>query len=252
MRSSSVVPARQGAHQPHDSSTKNSVKSRTACSRSRSLPNTMTEPPVARSSKQSLRPKSLGATQAPDGPPTCTACTSSAPTISSSLLTLVPELQLVDAGRRAVAGDAEELGARRVPGADPGEPAGPLFQHPRRAAERLGVVDGRGLAQVALGHGERRAVARGAALALRGLQQRRLLAADVRARAHLDADVEVEAFLAADVIAQQTLVPAPREDLLDALLEKGVLAAQVQEAEARADCVGGDRHALRSRGRATG
>jgi hypothetical protein len=61
------------------------------------------------------------------------------------------------------------------------------------AAPGLDVVDHRRLAQVAVGHRERRADARDAALALERLDQRRLLAAHVRAGAEVDLDVEVEA-----------------------------------------------------------
>ncbi len=56
-----------------------------------------------------------------------------------------------------------------------------------------------------------RAIARDAALALQGLDQRRLLAADVGAGAHVDRDVEVEAGLPRDGLAEQALGATPRE-----------------------------------------
>ena len=76
--------------------------------------------------------------------------------------------------------------------------------------------------------------------------QRRLLAADVGAGAHLDADVEVEARLAADVASPSSPCgrAARRARCSRYGAQVGVLAAQVEDALAGADRVAGDGHAL--------
>ena len=115
----------------------------------------------------------------------------------------MPERELVDAGLVAVAGDAEQLEAGRVVGAEALEPVDALGEDARHRGEGLDVVDDRRRVAAAGDHGERRAVARLAAEALEGLDEGRLLAAHVGAGAHGDDDVEVEALDAADVLAEQ-------------------------------------------------
>ena len=90
-----------------------------------------------------------------------------------------------------VPGDAEELGAGVVLGADARRTRPP----PRRRMvprdrDRLDVVDGRRAAVEAHIGRERRLQPRHALLALEALEQRRLLAADIGAGAVVDVDVE--------------------------------------------------------------
>ena len=96
--------------------------------------------------------------------------------------------------------------------------------------------------------GERRLVARLAAVALDRLEDRRLLAADVRARALADLDVEAEA-LAEHVVAEIPAAPRLGDRGLERVLRLGVLAADVDVAALAAGCVGGDRHRLDQRER---
>ena len=137
--------------------------------------------------------------QVPDGPLICTAWASSAPQSCEHL----PHASRRRGTRRCRAARSR----RRPTGAwCPPTCAVPMprYQSPpfsaisAAAAEGLDVVDRGRLLQVAVGHGVGRPVARDAALALERLDQRRLLAADVGARAEMDLDVEVEAGLAAD------------------------------------------------------
>ena len=114
----------------------------------------------------------------------------------------------------------------------------------RRRAERLDVVDDGRLLAVAVRHRIGRAVARNAALALEGFDQRRLLAADVGARADVDRDVEVEARLSRDGLAEQALGAPAREHRAQVRQHVRVLAAQVEKALAGADHVRAHRHAL--------
>ena len=120
----------------------------------------------------------------------------------------------------------------------------PLAQQPRQVGERLDVVDDRRLAvQADGGREERRLQARHATVALEALDERRLLADDVRAGAprHDDVDGEVGAEdVPADVAGGVGLVERGRHPLLGV----GHLAADVQEALRQADRVAGDEAAL--------
>ena len=113
-----------------------------------------------------------------------------------------PELDLVDARPRDVAGQAEQLRPGRALGADPGERLAALEHDERHVGQRLDVVDDGRLAEQADLDRERRLVARLAALALDRLEERRLLAADVGAGAAPELDVEGEA-RAEDVGAEE-------------------------------------------------
>ena len=122
----------------------------------------------------------------------------------------------------------------------------------RRRTQRLDVVHDRRLLLVAVRDRIGRAIARHATLALERLDQGGFLAADVRARADVDADVEVEAGLAADAGAEQVRLAPSLERRLELLEQVAVLAAQVQEPAARADRIGGDRHAVEQQVRVAG
>ncbi len=150
----------------------------------------------------------------------------------------------VEARPRDVASHREDLRARGLQRAERAVPVAAVHGDQCRRAQRLDVVDDRGLLPVAVRDRIRRAVTRHAALALERLDQRGFLAADVRARADVDPDVEVETGLPADAVAEQFRFAAPFERRLERVEQVAVLAAQVQEAVAGADRVGGHRHAV--------
>ena len=114
--------------------------------------------------------------------------------------------------------------------------------------ERLDVVHDRRLAEEADLDRERRLVARLAAVALDRLEERRLLAADVRAGADAQLDVEREAG-AQDVVAEQPARARLRERVLEPRVRERVLGAHVDEAVLAAGRVRGDRHRLDERER---
>src|SRR5262249_17034698 len=117
-----------------------------------------------------------------------------------------PEGDLVDAGPRHVAGKAEELGPGRRPRADRGEGLAAVEHDRQHVDERLDVVDDGRLAEEPLLDRERRLVAGLAAEALDRVEERRLLAADVRARAAADLDVEGDS-AAEDIAPQESRGP---------------------------------------------
>jgi hypothetical protein len=98
-RASCVVPTRHGVQKPQLSWAKKCVKFVTTSSRSRSAPNTMKAPADGTSSNERRRENSCGASSVPDGPPTCTACTSCAPQASSTTCTGVPNGYSYSPGR---------------------------------------------------------------------------------------------------------------------------------------------------------
>ena len=103
-------------------------------------------------------------------------------------------LDLVDAGSSHAPGQREQPGARRSALAEGGERASAVRHDPRDVGQRLDVVhDGRLAVEADHGREERRLDPREAALALQGLEQRSLVAADVRAGAGVHDDVEAEA-----------------------------------------------------------
>ena len=120
-------------------------------------------------------------------------------------------------------------------GADRGVPLGAVLDDRRDGGDRLHVVDQRRRAVQAADRGERRTRARLAAVPLERLEQRRLLAADVRAGAAMQDD--------GHVLEQpgraRLLERAPHD-----LEHVQVLAAQVDEDVLRLDPVGGDEAAL--------
>jgi hypothetical protein len=121
-------------------------------------------------------------------------------------------------GRFDVARDREDLGAAVVGPAEARNAVAAVQDDPRHRREGLGVVDRGGLAVQAEARGERRLEARLALLALEGLQQRRLLAADVGAEAVVGVQLEVE--VAAEDVRPRNPPPARLferllEDLVD-------------------------------------
>mmetsp|Transcript_9730 Transcript_9730/g.39603 ORF Transcript_9730/g.39603 Transcript_9730/m.39603 type:complete len:528 (-) Transcript_9730:20-1603(-) len=132
-----------------------------------------------------------------------------------------------------VARDGEQLGAGVVLAAERVEPARAAAQDRRRDGDGLDVGHRRRAAEDADVRRERRLEPRLALLALERLDERRLLAADVRPRAAVQVDVVVVA-RPARVLAEQ----ARRVGLVDRLVEDDglveVLAADVDVARARA------------------
>eukprot|EP00227_Mantoniella_beaufortii_P011202 CAMPEP_0197590548 /NCGR_PEP_ID=MMETSP1326-20131121/11475_1 /TAXON_ID=1155430 /ORGANISM="Genus nov. species nov., Strain RCC2288" /LENGTH=441 /DNA_ID=CAMNT_0043155651 /DNA_START=195 /DNA_END=1517 /DNA_ORIENTATION=- len=132
-----------------------------------------------------------------------------------------------------VPADAEQLGAGVVLAPERREPLRAAAQNRGRHRHGLDVGDRGGAPVQPHAGGERRLQARLALLALQALDQRRLLAADVRPRAVVDVDVEVDA-APARVLAQEPrgvrLVACPLQG--EALVD--VLPADVDVARARA------------------
>src|SRR5204863_8635954 len=93
--------------------------------------------------------------------------------------------------------------------------------------ERLHVVDRRRLAEEPELDRERWLVARLATLALDRLEERRLLATDIRAGTSPELDVEAPA-AARDVGAEEPGLPRGLDRVLDARLRERVLAADVE------------------------
>ncbi len=154
-----------------------------------------------------------------------------------------PQLDLVVAGAAHAAGDRDDLGPRRLLGAEALEPVGALGDDPRHVGEGLDVVDQRRPAVEALHRRERRLQARVAALALERVEQRRLLAADVGAGAAVDDQLEV-AVAAEDVRSQVArLIRFGDRGVEDVGLEV-VLAADEDEGVAGVGGEGGDRDPL--------
>ena len=105
------------------------------------------------------------------------------PQISSRSLNGMPSGSSMFCGLFDVAGDREDHRAAGVRHAEIGEPLRALAQDRRHRGVALRVVDRRRLAVQAEVRGERRLEARPALLAFERFEQRRLFAADVRARA---------------------------------------------------------------------
>ena len=153
------------------------------------------------------------------------------------------EGHLVHARALDVTGEAEQLGAGRPLGADPGELRSAAQDHVEHVDERLDVVDHGRLGEQPGDDRERRLVPRLAALALDRVEDRGLLAADVGARALADLDVEREP-LAEDVLAEEPAEPRLGERLAEHVVRVGILAAEVDVAVLDVGRVGGDRHRL--------
>ena len=136
------------------------------------------------------------------------------------------------------AGTGRRLGAELLVG------VGAVHQQPWQVAERLDVVDDGGLTVEADGGREvRRLEAGHAPVALERLDERGLLADDVRAGAPRERDVDAE-LGAQDVLADVALGVGVVERLGDALLSQRHLAANVEEALGEAEGVAGDEAAL--------
>src|SRR6185503_3494116 len=97
-------------------------------------------------------------------------------------------------------------------------------------------------------HGEGRLVARLAAIAFDRVEERSLLAADVRAGALAHLDVETNA-LAHDIRAEQAGLPCLTDRVRDAFMRKRVFAADVEVPDVATRREACDRHGLHERER---
>ena len=207
-----TLPTRHGTHWPHDSSRKNWAIRRSVSTRSDRLVEDHDHARAERRAGGAGRlegerhvervgpdedARRAAEQDRPDGP----AARHAAGQLDQ-VAQRRPELDLVDARPRHVAGQAEELRSGRAVGADPGERLAALEHDERHVGQRLDVVDDGRLAEQADLDRERRLVARLAALALDRFEERRLLAADVGAGAAPELDVEGEA-RAEDVAAEE-------------------------------------------------
>ncbi len=143
--------------------------------------------------------------------------------------------QLVVAGVHDVAGEREDARAGRVLDAELRVLRAAHLEHRRHGRDRLDVVHGGRRRVEARDRRERRLRPRLAALPLERLEERRLLAADVCARAAVDHDRDVS-----EEIALAHRLERVAQDLELAL----VLAADVDEDVLRLDPVRGDEAAL--------
>ena len=150
---------------------------------------------------------------------------------------------LDEAGVVHLAREREHLRALRRRRADLAEPLRALVDDDGDVRERLDVVDDRRTPPEALDGRERRTRTRHAAVALDGLQQGGLLAADERAGAEAELDLEVEA-AAEDVLAEEPELRRLPDRHLEAVDRERVFGADVDEALGRADRVAGDDHGL--------
>ena len=153
------------------------------------------------------------------------------------------QLDLVVAGALHVAGDRDDLRARRALGPELLEPIRAVHDDVRDVAERLHVVDQRGpLVETLVGR-ERGLQAGIAPLALERVEERRLLAADVRPGPAVHDEV------AREVRPQDPLARVParislRESGVEDVGLLLVLAPDVDEGVVGPGGVGADQHAL--------
>ena len=122
-------------------------------------------------------------------------------------------------------------------------PLGSTLEHERHAGDALHIVHHGGAAEDADHRGERRLEAGLAGLPFERLDERRLFAADVGARAAMDVDVEVQS-AAQDVLAQQAGRIEFGDGRLHALRRKHQLAAHVDVGCLEAEREAGDDAAL--------
>ena len=157
------------------------------------------------------------------------------------------ERRLVLAGPLDVPGDRVDLRAGALLGAHAPEPVAAAQHDGGHAGDGLDVVDHGGRGVEARGGRERRLEPGLAAAALERVEQRRLLAADVGARAGVHDDVEVVA-RAEDVACRGSPSRTPRaRRWRSRRMRVQRLAAHVDRAEVRADRVAGDDAALDQR-----
>jgi hypothetical protein len=142
-----------------------------------------------------------------------------------------------------VPGERTDAGTGRARDAELGVLLASHRDDVRQRRQRLDVVDDRRLRVETFDRGERRLQPRHAALALERLEQRGLLAADVRAGATVHDDLEVEA-RTEDVLAEVALRLRLRDRRHQPVVAERELAAAVDEREVALDRVRRDHDAL--------
>src|SRR6266568_980973 len=163
--------------------------------------------------------------------------------VELDLRPVVGEDDLVHAGLLHVAADRQQARAGRLLGPELGVLGAAHVDDRRHGGQRLHVVEQRRPAPRALDGGEGGTRARLRALALERLEQRRLLAADLRAVAAVDADVE-RVLLAHRLRPEIALVARLADRLHQHPVRLVVLAADVDPCLVGADRVGRDHDAL--------
>src|SRR6266545_7757434 len=151
--------------------------------------------------------------------------------------------RLHDAGLHHVTGDGVEPRAALRLGPERREPLRAPVEDMRQAREGLDVVHDGGLPEGALDGRKRRLDLGPALLAFEGGDQSRLLPADIGSRAPVQDDLEVEA-RALDVLAEEARAVRLLDGRGDDAPGLDVLAANIDEAQVRADGARGDQHAL--------
>ena len=154
--------------------------------------------------------------------------------------------QLPQARALDVARDAPDLETAVLFAAQVREGLPAILDNPRDVGDRLDVVHDRRAVEQADGRRERRLIPRLAGLALERLDERHLLAADVRARAGVNVNLAVEA-AAEDVLADEALRAGLFDGALDVLDALEQLTANVDVADLGLDRVAGDQAALDER-----
>ena len=124
------------------------------------------------------------------------------------------------------------------------EPFDAVAHDPGNRGDGLDVVDDGGPGVQALGRRERRLQARLAAAALEGVEEGRLLAADVGAGPRVDGDVDVVVAPGPAALADQPGLARLADRREEAPVDVDDLAAQVDEAVVAADGEQADRHAF--------
>ena len=117
-----------------------------------------------------------------------------------------PKGEFVYAGANHMPGNAEQPVSRGVCRADARIRGAAIQNNLRNVDQRFHVVDNSRLAKQSTLRGERRLVARLAAVAFDGIEQRGFFAANIRARAAANLDVKRES-APANILAQKVLRP---------------------------------------------
>ena len=248
-----TVPTRHGTHWPQDSSRKNRAIRRHRSTRSTVASSTMITPepsvypPARASSNVSRTSRRSGPRNPPAAPPRRIALIGAPSRGAAGHVDRLGErdavLGLIHPGMLDVTGQTEQPRPRRAFGAERGVGVGPELEDLEHVEQRLDVVDRRRTSEHAVGHRERRLVARLAALALDRVEQRGLLPADVGAGAAAQLDVEGEARVH-DVRPEQGGRPRLLDRLVQVFRRPRVLASDVQVAGLRPRGEPGDRERL--------
>jgi hypothetical protein len=188
-------------------------------------------PAVGMSSKPMMRSNSFRADADAGRPADLHRLNILRPAVGQHLADADAERVFVEPGPLAVTGYRQDLGPGRMPGADAGIPLAAIQRDQGRGGKGFDVIDDGRLVEIAVGHRERRPVARRAALAFERFDQRRFLAADVGTGPEMNLDIEIRPRNAENVGPEQ-LFGAAWPARRSAVEQVAVLAAQVNESRA--------------------